>query len=496
MPVSQQVLQYLIHEAKKLGKREADKWVQKQLKEHGYNALKVAERLGKKAIDGLHKLFERPNVTFNNDPEKGGFVVYPSQSNSPAKEKMSEEHEVHNMGNAPEEGGEQQVSKPHHIWRRFPNTETAALKWVCTEYLSDKYQWQSITFQNQPELPFDATNKLTATNLASGGGGTVSRNVGLGLGGLTETIVDGSSGAGGTAWSNIPTGHDFINPVLLQIRMTSPYNILKQLNGGTNMNNPSAISQPNWLGIFDQKYQYYHVLECEWELSVYFGKPWYGTTAAGNPALITAATTIDDKDFGYYIFWKYTNEDDPPTSYTTSGAIANIHSAAADQGISADGTQITNVTAMTNQISSQPCTADDYFRMGGWHHKHVMLSNIQDKKVVLEGKYRYGQCKMDIKTLTSSDAHSNATTAEGWNQTGASAAFPENLSIIIVKDNAMNLEPGIFQPCSIRMETEHVVQFKDLRSAYKFPTPAITSVNSATTQNTDTAWFWRGAAYT
>ena len=80
--------------------------------------------------------------------------------------------------------------------------------------------------------------------------------------------------------------------------MTSPYSLLKNLNGQVqNGVAGQGNSQPAWIEFFDQKYQYYHVLNTEWELTLNFGTPNNGTSAVSDRSL-----------FGYYIFWKYTNE--------------------------------------------------------------------------------------------------------------------------------------------------------------------------------------------
>ena len=99
---------------------------------------------------------------------------------------------------------------------------------------------------------------------------------------------------------------------------------------------------------------------------------------------------------------------------------------------------------------------------------------------------------MDIKTLVDSDAHGASTTAEGWNQVGATPQFPEILSVIVLMDNRY-VQKANNMTCALgcRFETEHLIQFKDLTSAYKFPTPAL----AKTSQTGDAQYFWRGAGF-
>ena len=92
-----------------------------------------------------------------------------SQSNSTESTHMHKRPagaiEEHNQTGAPEEGGEQQVSKPHKIWRRFPNTETAALKWIQTQFVSTATDTSRATRD-----PFDQPNIVSSTTLIGGGG--------------------------------------------------------------------------------------------------------------------------------------------------------------------------------------------------------------------------------------------------------------------------------------------------------------------------------------
>ena len=345
-------------------------------------------------------------------------------------------HQQHNMEGAPEEGGEEQVTKPHHIWRRFPNTQTAALKW-CESIFTN-----TGTFIRNSRQLFGNTFEQTATSLLTTGGGAVSNPI-------PNSLLTG--GVGGT---------DYSTPYMFQMRMTSPYNIIKQLpsaSGGT-------ASQPVWLSYFDSKYQYYHCMETEWEINFHFGVPQLSGSNVGN-----------FQAHGLYIFWKYTEQDDPPTFYNfTASTIANATIATSN----VLGSGYINPDTVTAQLATGtpatiPLTSDDYFRMGGWHHKHVTFNTTHHTNVVLEGTYKYGQCKMDLKTISPTDVTGSDTTAEGWAQTGSTPVFPELLTVIIVNDCSMTNIAGVLVPTGIKFETEQLIQFKDLRANYKFPTPSL-----------------------
>lgn len=468
MPVAAQVLHYLINEAKKVGKKEAEKWVHKKLKEYGYDAYKVAERLGKHAINGFRGAQKQTEGKHQGPMECGWHKKDKNcpQKNLPAPTQAAagqmDFKEATGMSagqkrKEPEEGGEQQVTKPHHIWRRFPNTDTAALKWIQSSFgAGGSYP---------PNTPFDSNDYHSATSLLDTSGG----------GGANDTLKICNL-------LNTNSGTDYDTPQLYQLRMTSPYNILKSY--GTLNSRSTANSQPTWLEFFDSKYQYYHVMETEWEITFHFGTPNDGTNAVSQ-----------FQNYGLYIFWKYTNEDDPPTQWTSNtNNIANADNVAFST-TRGETIAIRNVTDTIGGGTAN-LTCDDYFRMGGWHHKRVTFNTTHPKVVSIEGKYLYGQCKMDIKTLMSNDVNSAHTTAEGWGLTGATPAFPECLSIIVVQDCATNNQSGVKVPTGIRMETEQLIQFKDLRSAYKFPTPGLCKYPASQTLNTDAAFFWRGAGYT
>ena len=209
-------------------------WVHSRLQAGGENALEIAGRFGERFV----RLFPRLVVGLVYLLRCVGSAVlrsWPALRNSRREDKVTqrnslrreqateiedtnmEHHEDHNMGNAPEEGGEQQVDPIKHVWKRFPNTQTAALRWVATFFANFA--------ATPPTMPFDLGNEKTATSLLTTGGGAWSNPAGTGT-------------------ANQTTGIDFSVPRLYQLRMTSPYNIMKSFEGlGSNVGN----SQPNWL---------------------------------------------------------------------------------------------------------------------------------------------------------------------------------------------------------------------------------------------------------
>lgn len=377
-------------------------------------------------------------------------------------------HEQHNMEGAPEEGGEDQITKPHHIWRRFPNTQTASLKWVMTTFGA------GVTDITTNLVPFDRQDVKYTTSLATTDG--------------TATATPTYDGICTTLYTS---GVSFQVPKLYQVRMTSPYNILKQ-HQSTSMPITAGFqgSSPTWLSYFDSMYQYYHCMETEWEITLHFGTPVDNTSAAA----------AQFQNYGLYIFWRYTEQDDPPISWASAAdtQMCTVRQTQATANAAPTTDTITATQLHTGTSAVYPCTPDDYFRMGGWHHKRVVFNTTHPSTVTLEGSYKYGQCKMDLKTIAPGDAHGLDTTAEGWAQTGATPVFPENLSIIIVQDNAVNAAGtyDIRVPYSIRYETEQLIQFKDLRANLKFPTPELANSLAFGHSPTPEVFFIRGAANT
>lgn len=376
-----------------------------------------------------------------------------------------------NQGGAVE-GGEPQAKKPRYIWTHFPNEETAKLRWIQSKFIGRTTGTGAFPPQNQ--VPFAATNTQTATSLQAGQGGAwSSRTPGLFINTTSVPYTDNP-------------GHDFKEPWWIQLKMTTPYGIVKRF--GTEM--ITANSEPMWLEYFDSKYTYYHCLETHWKMTFNFGSV---ANASGN--FILNPNTIEQ---GFYIFWKYTSKDDPNTSYSVNERTVRGVKPALGGGVVNGNEQIE--TTKTDLTLESPIfyTADDYLRQGNWHHKHIRLNATDGRKntVTLEGTYKYGQCKMDIKTLeTPTDGSSNGPSAEGWNEVGSQTHFPENLNVIIVSDNAM-VNGGDKIVVGTRMETEQIIQFKDLRKVYKFPDPGMAKFNtSGEFLNTDAAFFVRGAVH-
>lgn len=366
------------------------------------------------------------------------------------------------------EGAETQIGTPHDVWTRFPNHQWARLGWWYTNYISDI----AGTVSDQRKNAFDDPNWETTTVLLTTPGGARISPTGddiLGVDGLSTTV---------------PSGHDFKNPMMFQLRMTSPYNILKTYAGSGLVGNGIGNSQPAWLEMFEGKYQFYHVNETDWRVDFNFGVPW--TINQSSQYVIP----YNGKDIGYYIFWKYTSNDVPPLSYPMSNS--NYANGGAP---TADGTKLTGKNVLDGGSYTMQCTPDDYFRMKGFHSKHVALNANRPTHVTISGNYKFGQCKMDIKQQDHAPG-STVLQTEGWLATGSTYLFPEDLTIIIVQDNASMAQPGIRTPVGYRMNTEMLTEFRDLRSAFKFPTPANAYVNSTTTVNTEASFFNKGAAYT
>lgn len=386
-----------------------------------------------------------------------------SLTNSPSGVNMSGEDDTP-LGI---EGTEDQLDTVRDVWTRFPNHQWAKLGWWYTNYITDLIG----TVARNTRDAFDNPDYETTTDLLTTGGGV--RNV---TAGPTALGVTGFAGYA-------PSGHDYKNPVMFQLRMTSPYNIMKTFAGQGLTGNQVGNSQPAWLEMFEGKYQFYHVNECDWRIDFNFGTPFF----LGSPS----TNFTNSHDMGFYIFWKYTSNDTPPLSFPMSNnQIANTGA------VDAQGNRVQAVNPLTGGSFTQNCTPDDYFRMKGFHSKHVSLNSTRPTHVSIAGKYKFGQCKMDIKQQDHSTLGGTALQTEGWIQTGSTYLFPEDLTVIIVQDNAMNSLGGLYTPVGFRMNTEMLTEFRDLRSAFKFPTPANSYVNSATTLNTEAVFFNKGAAYT
>lgn len=427
-----------------------------------------------------------PEIEHNHKRSHSGLPASASQSNLPATaHKMPKRThdgmvlhgavpapaptEEHNMGNAPEEGGEQQVSQPKHVWRQFSNTQTAALRWIETIFLDD-------TLYASTQDPFGEAHLQSASNLGNTNGGNIT----------AKDRLLANNAAGARMKGIVGT-----KPYLAQYRMTSPYGIVKQM--GTTAFSGTTGARPNWLTYFDSKYQFYHVMETEWKLHYHFGWPNINGTNLSVEAI---------KDLHVYVFWRYTSQDDPPTSYNLIGGQTIIRKTMATN--SATGPDYETATTADAAVGTTPVylTATDYMNMGGWHHKRVSYNTTHANEVTISGKYSFGQCKMDIKMLNDTLHGGSTVTAEGWVQCGNTAPFPENLSVIILIDDATwgsNIDTATTAPLipvSVRHSFEQLIQFKDLRAAYKFPTPGLSKVGTGATQiPTDEIYFKAGAAY-
>lgn len=403
----------------------------------------------------------------------------PSLSNSPANTEMAQHQDNSNGGI---EGAEEQLTPAKHIWTRFPNHQHTKLRWLYTNYLSD---FSGTTPMIQDAFDTGGAN-VTATNLLTTDGGAWGASLGANILG-PQTIFDGT-----TTFLN-KSGHDFNNPVLIQLRMTTPYSILKSISGNGLTNNAVGYSQPNWLEMFDSKYQFYHVSETEWEITLNFGLPFVQTDA-------TTYKVLDQpQEISYYIFWRYTSNDAPPTSYNLSNAnIANVNNSATGYNIDTQGRVVSGINTLGSGALSQQCNPDDYFRMGGFKHKFITLNRMRPTSVKIRGKYKFGQCKMDIKTQEQNtlSATGNPLQTEGWLQSGSTYAFPEDLSLIIVQDSARCDNSKIYTPMGFRMETDQHIEFADLRSAFKYPTPGVAYMAAGNHLNTEVMFFNRGGAYT
>lgn len=504
MHVSQQVIQYLVKTAIHEGKKEAHKWVVSQLKKYGNDAMKVAKELGSDAVKGLQRALEKRQGHSRDEEHEQRRGIGPMNCGWSAEHDMSQcIHSKHNpifsqdaslsnmtghseggqglTGGAKrkaeagpdeygglEEGGETQTKPYKHIWKRFPNEETAELKWLLTYFIQNESTLvgHEIAFGNENSVAnADLTGSaVTAINVSTAG---------INLAGSDATTTANS-------W-------DFNQPYVIQLRMTSPYNILTEVS---TMNSGNTVSQPLWLEFFDSKYQYYHVLETKWKIHFNFGAP--------NK---TDAAVAERQNIGFYIFWRYTMEDNPPTQCQIipnktiqKASIATANTITTGSYMGQDTIATTDVGAVGTITKN--LTSSDYLRMGGWHHEHFYYDTIHGTRKTIHGSYKFGQSKMDVKTISSSDAHSLATTAEGWGKVGSTMPMPENLSVIICYDDATIGQSGVVNvPAGVHLETDQIIQFRDLRANYKFPTPALSNNEGASNMVTDEAFFWRGAAY-
>lgn len=323
-----------------------------------------------------------------------------------------------------EPGIEGALEPIHRVWRRFPNVDTAELKWIYTQLIGG-----------------NAANNNEFRPSGSAWDQQLTRDI----------AVPNTYASAQNTIRDTPTSLSLNQPRLIQFRMTSPYNIVKSDAGN--------LSEPQWLGLFDSKYQYYHVAKCRWQLSFTLG---INSVVDGNPNN-TGGT--QQQYYAFYVYWKYTSEDDPPTQF---------------------GVDLTGKT--TYGATTQNLTPDDYDRMGGWNKIWVCGDNRTLTRRVITGNYETGQCRMDVK-LINDPKHGGTATAEGWTPVKQTAVFPENLSVILVEDNAYACNSQLAD-IGIRAEANYLIQFRDLQSKYKFPTQS----NTIGSTTDDGQYFFRGAA--
>lgn len=401
-----------------------------------------------------------------------------AQSNLPDTKQMSKRQKTGDAEqgttadpNAPQaQDGIDKLVATGPIWTHFSNTEKTLLRWHLVVHEPAVGALKTVS------LPFGQTELSTATTLLSTGGGNQTLST-------TQALATAASGA---------YGYDFNEPYLIQLRMTSPYNILKSL--GT-ITTGATVSEPNWIGFFDSRYQYYVTNECNWGIRLNFGTP--RVTAGGLSGICG-----EPQHHKLRIFWRYTSQDDPPTHYAyTTSRTANqgsMSSSVVNQGSGQlAGDTATSQALSTTAATSYPLGSDDYERMNCWQSKEVTFSTTHPTSVKLGGTYKLGQCKMDIKTLMPTDAAGPQAipTAEGMTLGRSTPAFPEILSLIIVNDAGTTPIAGVTVPFSMSFDTAHQVDWCDLRAAFKFPNPQINSANASNTQYSDEQWFRRGAAY-
>ena len=102
------------------------------------------------------------------------------------------------------EGGEQQVTPVRHVWRRFPNTETAALRWIYTCLVGSEPGSGGAASNFPATDPFDQAGQIKT-------GGTAIYNANL-----TAVSAQDPKSIADTA-----VMYDLHKPLLIQLRATS-----------------------------------------------------------------------------------------------------------------------------------------------------------------------------------------------------------------------------------------------------------------------------------
>lgn len=372
--------------------------------------------------------------------------------------------------------------RPHDVWHRFPNSEWANLHFRQTYYIG-----------NQGVLVAGAKTAI-AGNTSITATGTTNLASTTALTGLAYDTTKNSLGSINTA-----AYYDFAKPYVLSLRMTTPYSIINDL---TDTSTQGGINEPVWISHFDNKYTYYHVEECKWSIDLNFGTP---QTATGGTPSGTAFTHYENMEL--FIFHRYTMEDDPPTKYTFNDhvmkqwervAMSNnaIVNPAGGTTMATDTTTIVEdagAASTTNWL-----TSTDYRLMGGWKVEKVHWNTTHGAKKTISGSYKFGQSKMDLKTSLPSDKDGNDTTTEGWQKVGSAAVMPENLTMIMVWNDTTHNQVGTSAlECGVHIHTQHLINFKDLRANFKYPTPQLTNVNvaGATSTLSEEQYFRRDFAH-
>lgn len=424
------------------------------------------------ALDYFHtKKSIAPTISPNNRAKKRAKYEAPKASLSklPAEATMSGTQVVGGTeDNGQKDGAEDAPNFTGHIWYGFPNEQSCVLRYLDTFYINDGGAVGLRTeYMQRPDT-------YATTDLTAGGGGVLNSSA-------YSSLVN----------STFASGYDFDQPWLFQVKMTSPYAIINTPAGL--LSGLSNVGQPNWIALWDQKYTYYHQHSVDFDIHFTFGTP----TISGN------TNAVDFQNYGLWCFYKYTEQDNPPTQWTNKNLQTVAHAAQftenalnAGGGASAQADGATFQTTTAGGDHTFPLTSDDYMRMPHWHKKYISWNTISSTRATVSGTYMFGQCKMDTKTMNASvDNLGAANSTELWAKTGATPVFPENLSIILVEDCRRVLQTGIQVNVAITVDTRHKLTFKDLRQAYKFPTPNLTTALGVSTQYGDEINFSRGAAY-
>lgn len=354
-------------------------------------------------------------------------------------------------------GVETQLSPFTDPWTHFPNTENAILHWVRVFMISKYGLSNDATHQSQMYDQNDDTVTAQDTDITNMTTKSVTN--------LAPNLAAGSAGL----W-------DYHYPFLLQFAMNTPYGILDKYSNTFNTTNGTTTTysiptvtatqsgyQPHWLSFFDHKYQYYHQIKCDWELEFNLGSQ--------------TDVSSYEKLGSFYIFYRYTNEDEPPVNFSSSLALPANTSGGVSHTVTA-GLLGPGVSAN----SYCPLTPDDYMRMGNWKHVRLDQSATHPARQTIKGTYTSGQCKMDVQTLAA-DKAGHTDHAEGWIQVKTRPTFNEKLHVIIVADNA-RYGTSAYAAIGVRMKTSHYIQFKDLDYTYKFP------LANNNLQNGDNQYFW------